>query len=179
MVYIYNRSLDTDAISFRSSVAQIPGAMPSPGFSSVGMQLLSSLAQFLGSLLYSHRPRSKLYLLPDLFSLGITVLTHCISRRLAGERLSSLSDLVNIPWPRLCLVLVLLDSWLFVFSSTGPFSGATLRVDHANFFLPFVGGILTFGVGLDLSASVCSVAIDLCIAFYATSKILVYFYLST
>ncbi|KAE9386852.1 hypothetical protein BT96DRAFT_1005672 [Gymnopus androsaceus JB14] len=107
--------------------------MPSPGFSSVGMQLLSSLAQFL----------------------GITVLTHCISRRLAGERLSSLSDLVNIPWPRLCLVLVLLDSWLFVFSS----------------------GILTFGVGLDLSASVCSVAIDLCIAFYATSKILVYFYL--
>ncbi|KAE9402887.1 hypothetical protein BT96DRAFT_990727 [Gymnopus androsaceus JB14] len=107
--------------------------MPSPGFSSVGMQLLSSLTQFI----------------------GITILTHCISRRLAGERLSSFSDLVNIPWPRLCLIFVLLDSWLFVFSS----------------------GILIFGVGLELNAAVCSVAVDICIAFYATSKILVYFYL--
>lgn len=101
---------------FPSSTTQIRGAMPSPGFSSVGMQLLSSLTQFIGSL---HRLNTLNVCLSDLHSLlGITILTHCISRRLAGERLSSFSDLVNIPWPRLCLIFVLLDSWLFVFSST-------------------------------------------------------------
>ncbi|KAF9065062.1 hypothetical protein BDP27DRAFT_78974 [Rhodocollybia butyracea] len=105
----------------------------SPGFSSASMQLISFLIQFL----------------------GMTVLTHCISRRLAGERFSSFSNIVYTPWPRLCLLLVLLDSWLFVFSS----------------------GILIFGIGLEFSSAVCSAAIIHCVSFYATSKILVYFYL--
>ncbi|KIK55074.1 hypothetical protein GYMLUDRAFT_248881 [Collybiopsis luxurians FD-317 M1] len=107
--------------------------MQAQGFSSVGMQLLSALITFF----------------------GMTILTHCVSRRLARERLSSLSDLVDTPWPRLCLLLVLLDSWLFIFSS----------------------GILVFGIGLQFNHAVCSAAILLCIAFYATSKLLVYLYL--
>ncbi|KAF5391591.1 hypothetical protein D9757_002542 [Collybiopsis confluens] len=43
--------------------------------------------------------------------------------------------------------------------------------------ITFMGGILTFGIGLQLNRSVCSAAILLCIAFYATSKFLVYLYL--
>lgn len=42
----------------------------------------------------------------------------------------------------------------------------------------YLGGVLIFGVGLEAQHAVCSAAIYLCIAFYATSKILIYFYLS-
>ncbi|KAF8888979.1 hypothetical protein CPB85DRAFT_1203524, partial [Mucidula mucida] len=102
-------------------------------FPSVGAQVVSSLIHFL----------------------GVTLLSHCLSRRIALERLVSYSAIFQIPWPRLCLILVFLDSWLFLISS----------------------GILIFGVGLELQDSVCSAAIHLCIAFYATSKLLIYAFL--
>ncbi|KAF9041093.1 hypothetical protein BDZ89DRAFT_944749 [Hymenopellis radicata] len=102
-------------------------------FPSVGAQVVSSLIHFL----------------------GVSLLSHCLSRRIALERLVSYRAIFQIPWPRLCLILVFLDSWLFLFSS----------------------GILIFGVGLELQESVCSAAIHLCIAFYSTSKLLIYAFL--
>jgi hypothetical protein len=41
-----------------------------------------------------------------------------------------------------------------------------------------LGGVLIFGVGLELSGTICAIGIYFCIAFYATSKILIYFFLS-
>jgi hypothetical protein len=42
-----------------------------------------------------------------------------------------------------------------------------------------LGGVIIFGVGLETNYTVCSVAIYLCIVFYASSKVLIYFFLST
>ncbi|KIY44089.1 hypothetical protein FISHEDRAFT_78001 [Fistulina hepatica ATCC 64428] len=44
--------------------------------------------------------------------LGITVLTHCISRRIASEQITSWKGLSQITWPRLCIIFVFVDSWL-------------------------------------------------------------------
>ncbi|KAI0047745.1 hypothetical protein FA95DRAFT_1189152 [Auriscalpium vulgare] len=88
-------------------------------------------------------------------SFGVTILTHCISRRLASENFTSWQSVVQTSWARLCLLLVFLDSWLFLFLS----------------------GVFVFGVGLEINPSICSASIYLCIAFYATSKILIYFFL--
>lgn len=49
---------------------------------------------------------------------GVSILSHCLSRRLAVEHLTSFRGLSQLSWPRLCVILVFLDSWLFLFSST-------------------------------------------------------------
>ncbi|KAF9041111.1 hypothetical protein BDZ89DRAFT_1009854 [Hymenopellis radicata] len=102
-------------------------------FPSPGMQVLSSFIYFA----------------------GISIISHCVSRRLASEKLNSWNTLKQIPWPRLCILLIFLDSWLFLFSS----------------------GIITFGVGLSTNAMTCAVAIYICVFFYATSKLLIYCFL--
>lgn len=102
-------------------------------FPTVGFQVLSSLIHFL----------------------GLTVLTHCLSRRIQHESLTW-HGLSTMPWPRLSVILMFLDSWLFLFSS----------------------GVLLFGVGLESSPPVCTVAIYLNILFYSTSKFLVYAFLA-
>lgn len=107
--------------------------MPSLIFPSVGVQLLSCLVFFI----------------------GVATLTHCLSRRTLTEDLTTWKSVVRIPWPRLCILLIFLDSWLFLFSS----------------------GVLTFGVGLETHARVCSTAIYICVFFYSTSKFLVYCFL--
>ncbi|KAK0446248.1 hypothetical protein EV421DRAFT_1933292 [Armillaria borealis] len=107
--------------------------MPSLVFPSVGVQLLSSLVFFI----------------------GVATLTHCLSRRTLTEDLSTWKFAIRIPWPRLCILLIFLDSWLFLFSS----------------------GVLTFGVGLETHATICAVAIYICVFFYSTSKFLVYCFL--
>ncbi|KAF9269234.1 hypothetical protein L218DRAFT_428406 [Marasmius fiardii PR-910] len=99
-------------------------------FPSVGLQVLSSLVHFL----------------------GVTVVTHCLSRRLASL---SLSGIFELPWSRLCILLIFIDSWGFLFT----------------------GGVLVFGVGLESSSSICGSAILLCIACYASSKVLIYLFL--
>ncbi|KAJ3836250.1 hypothetical protein F5878DRAFT_272075 [Lentinula raphanica] len=87
--------------------------------------------------------------------LGISVLTHCLSRRLAAEDWTSWSSLREMTWVRICILLIFLDSWLFLFAS----------------------GMLTFGVGLESKEIVCALAIYLCVVFYATSKLLIYSFL--
>ncbi|KAL0574017.1 hypothetical protein V5O48_007939 [Marasmius crinis-equi] len=99
-------------------------------FPSVGLQVLSSLIYFL----------------------GLSILAHCLSRRVLNTWTTSLKE---ISWPRLLVLLVFLDSWLFVFSS----------------------GILIFGVGLETSMQACTTAIAICIVFYGSSKILIYLFL--
>ena len=64
-----------------------------------------------------------------------------------------------------------IDSWLFLFTSR---SHSSSKFDHNL----LTGGILIFGVGLELHSSVCSAGIFTCIVFYSTSKLLIYAYLS-
>ncbi|KAF8216579.1 hypothetical protein K438DRAFT_1703578, partial [Mycena galopus ATCC 62051] len=104
-----------------------------PSFPSSGMQTLSALIHFF----------------------GVTILTHFLSRSLAVENLSSRNTFSLLTWPRLCTLLIFLDSWAFLFSS----------------------GILIFGVGLETDAAVCEAGIYLCIVFYSSSKFLIYSFL--
>ncbi|KAJ7064861.1 hypothetical protein C8F01DRAFT_1249868 [Mycena amicta] len=105
-------------------------------FPDVGMQTLSALVHFI----------------------GLTILTFFITRRvLSGEfswRGGTSSGMVR--WPRLCVLLVFLDSYLFMLSS----------------------GILVFGVGLQTNAVACAAGIFVCVLFYASSKILIYLFLT-
>ncbi|KAJ3925262.1 MAG: hypothetical protein NXY57DRAFT_1032388, partial [Lentinula lateritia] len=83
---------------------------------------------------------------------GVSFLSFCLSRRVpTGWR-----QWRYLTWGRTCVLLVLLDSWIFVFFS----------------------GLLSSGVGLSWSHTTCTIAIYSCISFYATSKILIYAFLS-
>ncbi|VDB85305.1 unnamed protein product [Peniophora sp. CBMAI 1063] len=86
--------------------------------------------------------------------LGVSVLSHCISRRVTHAQFPTWASLFD-SWPRVCVVLAFFDSWLFVFSS----------------------GISIFGIGLESYMGNCAAAIYLCIAFYGTSKMLIYLFL--
>jgi hypothetical protein len=47
--------------------------------------------------------------------LGVTVLAYCFARRTSFPDLSWNQLWSTITWPRLCVILVLADSWIFVF----------------------------------------------------------------
>ncbi|KAJ6531700.1 hypothetical protein B0H10DRAFT_2149975 [Mycena sp. CBHHK59/15] len=97
-------------------------------FPSVGLQVLSALVHFL----------------------GITILTFFFSQRVSRQGLSRLT------WPRVCILLIFIDSYLFILSS----------------------GILIFGLGLQMNSTSCAAGIYLCVLFYSTSKILIYAFLT-
>jgi hypothetical protein len=86
--------------------------------------------------------------------LGVSVLAHLISRRAMLRGNSTLRD---VSWPWLCVLLIFVDSWLFIFSS----------------------GILVLGSGLEGNNASCSMGILLCIIFYGSSKFLIYVFLCT
>ncbi|KAH8831608.1 hypothetical protein DL96DRAFT_840239 [Flagelloscypha sp. PMI_526] len=104
-----------------------------PGFQSTGLQVFSCA----------------------IYLLGVSILSHCLSRRIAVEDWSSWAAIREMKWARMCIILLFVDSWLFLVSSA----------------------MLIFGVGLELNRLVCATAIYLCVAFYATSKVLLYFFL--
>ncbi|KAH9481251.1 hypothetical protein JR316_0005773 [Psilocybe cubensis] len=110
------------------AVAPRPVFFPSPG-----LQVMTALIYFL----------------------GLTTITHCISRRLQHENLS-IQGIRSMPWPRMAVVLMYLDSWLFILGSA----------------------ILTFGLGLEHSEAICITAAYLCVVFYSTAKFFVYAFLA-
>ncbi|KAJ7617245.1 hypothetical protein FB45DRAFT_1063748 [Roridomyces roridus] len=86
---------------------------------------------------------------------GITIVTAFLTKRLSSSW--SLRDgWQRLNWPRLCIVLIFLDSYLFLFAS----------------------GILMFGVSLQKDTKACASAIYLCVSFYTSSKVLIYAFLS-
>ncbi|KAF9563195.1 hypothetical protein CPC08DRAFT_334914 [Agrocybe pediades] len=86
---------------------------------------------------------------------GFTTITHCISRRLQNETLT-FRGIRHMPWPRMAVILMFLDSWLFMLSS----------------------GLLIFGVGLEYSSATCIAAAYSCIIFYSSAKFFVYAFLA-
>ncbi|KAL5482693.1 hypothetical protein ACEPAI_9287 [Sanghuangporus weigelae] len=86
---------------------------------------------------------------------GVSVLAFCFARRTDNDRFTSWLWWSNLTWARLLIILIFLDSWIFLAFS----------------------GILVNGVGLSYSTPVCSLGIFGCIFFYATSKALTYLFL--
>ncbi|KAF5372226.1 hypothetical protein D9758_005004 [Tetrapyrgos nigripes] len=86
--------------------------------------------------------------------LGVSILAYCLAQRI--PRLTSWTQWKNLTWGRVCMILVILDSWIFVFFS----------------------GILATGIGLRWAAKPCELSIDACITFYGVSKVLIYAFLS-
>ncbi|KDQ58749.1 hypothetical protein JAAARDRAFT_128742 [Jaapia argillacea MUCL 33604] len=116
-----------------SSILAVHGSGGDRIFPSTGMQILSSIIHLL----------------------GVSIISHLLSRKMVIEDLSSIDAIKQVSWPRLCIILVFVDSWLFI----------------------FMGGVLIFGAGVELHPLACSLGIDICIAFYATSKIFIYCFL--
>ncbi|KAJ7350703.1 hypothetical protein DFH08DRAFT_115654 [Mycena albidolilacea] len=108
--------------------------MPHTDFPTPGLQVLSAFIHFI----------------------GITLLTFFFSRRLFAEELTTRRGWASLTWPRLCILLVLIDSYLFMFAT----------------------GLLIFGIGLQESTTTCSITIALCIAMYTGSKVLIYAFLT-
>ncbi|KAJ7759440.1 hypothetical protein DFH07DRAFT_741207 [Mycena maculata] len=95
-------------------------------------------------------------LIASIHFLGVTILTFFFSRRLLGEDLSSKQALARLTWARICVLLIFLDSYFFMFSS----------------------GLLIFGVGLQKNTTTCAAGIFLCVLFYTSSKVLIYAFLT-
>ncbi|KLO14797.1 hypothetical protein SCHPADRAFT_939215 [Schizopora paradoxa] len=87
--------------------------------------------------------------------LGASLLAYCFARRTDSENLGSRSGWANLTWAKLCVILLFLDSWIFLVFS----------------------GILISGIGLSFSVPVCSLGVYACIVFYAASKALIYLFL--
>lgn len=51
------------------------------------------------------------------YLMGISIITWCIARTTENYCLFSRESLRTMPWPRLCLLLTFVDSWLYLFLS--------------------------------------------------------------
>ncbi|KAG9027060.1 hypothetical protein FRB95_008161 [Tulasnella sp. JGI-2019a] len=86
---------------------------------------------------------------------GLTVLTYCFARRSDYEGIWTFKGIRDLPWARLCVILIFFDSWAFIFCA----------------------GLLIHGAGLSTDVLHCSLAIFSCILLYAVSKLLIYMFL--
>ncbi|KAI0630232.1 hypothetical protein C8Q77DRAFT_1063723 [Trametes polyzona] len=100
-------------------------------FPSVGMEVLSAMIHLLGA----------------------STLAFLLAKKITWADLSSPQALSRISWPRLLVILTIVDSCCIS------------------------AGLLVNGAGMELSETVCLLGILNCIAFYATSKILIYLFL--
>jgi len=82
--------------------------------------------------------------------LGVSILSFITSRRLGN------GPLRNSPWPRLCTLIVFVDSYLFLLTA----------------------GVLALGVGMEHNRLTCAWGIYLCIIFYLSSKVFIYLFLA-
>ena len=81
-------------------------------FPSTGLQVMTALIHFIGK---DFKSKFKLFTHKYSF-IGITVITHCLSRRLQHESLT-IQGIRTMPWPRLAVILMFCDSWLFMITS--------------------------------------------------------------
>ena len=81
-------------------------------FPSTGLQVLSCMIQMLGMLFTQMRI---LKIFRSFYLKGVSVLSHCVSRSISADKFPTWSSYFE-SWPRFCIVLAFIDSWLFVFS---------------------------------------------------------------
>jgi len=88
---------------------------------------------------------------------GISILSFLLAFKVSRmQDLSSLYGPGQLNFPRLLILLLLIDSWAFLFSSA----------------------VILHGIGVELHLSVCTAAIYVCMGFYCMSKILIYLFLA-
>ncbi|KAI0769750.1 hypothetical protein BD413DRAFT_613768 [Trametes elegans] len=86
---------------------------------------------------------------------GVSTVAFLLAKKLTWADISSFQAISRISWPRLLVLLTIVDSWLFLFST----------------------GLLVNGLGLEFSETICLLGILNCICFYATSKVFIYLFL--
>ncbi|CAE6426031.1 unnamed protein product [Rhizoctonia solani] len=123
------------------SVVSIPQGLgeelqfaPYTVFPNPGMRILSATIHFIGS----------------------STLAYCVARRVRTVRTTPMSDFKFLSWPRFCVMMTLVISWMFITAT----------------------GILIHGVGLSSSQDACSWGVFMCIWLYALTKLLIYAFLS-
>ncbi|KAI0705044.1 hypothetical protein C8T65DRAFT_239742 [Cerioporus squamosus] len=128
-------------------------AMPTMMFSSVGMEVLSSVVHLV----------------------GVSILSYMLALKLKSSDFT-FSGLHHITWARLLVLLNLIDSWAFLFTSKsflwyyGMTSCCWLTTPTA--------GVLVHGAGMELSETVCLLGVLNCIVFYGSSKVIIYLFLA-
>lgn len=88
-----------------------------------------------------------------IYLIGVSVMSHLISRRVLVDGVQV--SLRRASWPRICVLIIFLDSYLFLFTA----------------------GVLILGVEIHTSAASCSLGIYLCVVFYWSSKFFIYLFL--
>ncbi|KAJ6517538.1 hypothetical protein C8R47DRAFT_256166 [Mycena vitilis] len=102
-------------------------------------------------------PSSELQAFTAILTLiGLTILTFFFSERFLGDGLTARQPWSRLTWARASILLVFLDSYLFVFTA----------------------GMLMFGVGMQMNRTACWAGIYICVLFYAQSKVLIYAFLT-
>ncbi|CAE6364219.1 unnamed protein product [Rhizoctonia solani] len=86
------------------------------------------------------------------YLLGITVITWCITQIAQKYSLWTKKAWRAMPWPRLCFLLVLVDSWLYLITT----------------------GVVIHGAPWQHGPHRCSLGIILCLLLYGTEKVLIY-----
>lgn len=87
---------------------------------------------------------------------GVTVTSFCFARRSASVDLLSFSTYRNLSWARACIYLLFIDSWIFLVTSW----------------------LLINAIGMSRSRVFCGLGIYSCIFAYASSKFLIYLFLT-
>ncbi|KAJ7198323.1 hypothetical protein GGX14DRAFT_573559 [Mycena pura] len=88
--------------------------------------------------------------------IGVTILTYFLTGRLLGVNLLSRQGWGRLSWPRLCVLLALVDSYLFMLAA----------------------GLLILCADLQRDITACTAGIYLCITFYMSSKLMMYLFLT-
>ncbi|CAE7203450.1 unnamed protein product, partial [Rhizoctonia solani] len=84
--------------------------------------------------------------------LGLAIITWCITRVTEKHPLLTKETWTSTPWARVCLLLVLLDAWLFLVTTA----------------------VLLHGAPRQHESHRCSIGIIFCLMFYSANKCLVY-----
>ncbi|CEL55852.1 hypothetical protein RSOLAG1IB_01864 [Rhizoctonia solani AG-1 IB] len=80
------------------------------------------------------------------FLLGITTVTWCITRSLEEHQVWLPKTWTSMPWPRLCLILVLLSSWIYLVLTGVLLFGAPPRHTDMRCTLGTLACILLYGI---------------------------------
>ncbi|CAE6389046.1 unnamed protein product [Rhizoctonia solani] len=106
----------------------------------------------MGILLPSEPSAAMLNLSALVYLLGLTIISWCIANTTQKYPVWRRESWSNMPWPRLCLLLLFLDSWLYLFST----------------------GLLLHGAPPEHGVDRCSIGMLVCILLYGASKGLIY-----
>ncbi|KAG8896058.1 hypothetical protein FRC01_012033, partial [Tulasnella sp. 417] len=106
--------------------------------------------------------------------IGLSVLSYCFARRTELGSLWNPTDWKNLTWPKVCVILIFVHSWLFIFCAGLLMSGAGLSTSHLNCSLAIFSCIL---VGTPVILPSRQTSPSSSYQLYAVSKLFIYLFL--